>query len=118
MEERRRHPRIRVSKEAVVRIEDRINPLPAYVEDISASGVRLILSKKLFPEVFSRASLETADELSFNFGASVRWQEEYEGKNAYGLSFNWIDEEGRRKLNEYIQEKSFKDFKEKWWEGL
>ncbi|PIS33456.1 MAG: hypothetical protein COT38_05255 [Candidatus Omnitrophica bacterium CG08_land_8_20_14_0_20_41_16] len=88
------------------------------MEDISVSGIRLALSKNLLLEVFSNISLAVGGILNFNVGAQVAWQNEYEGRNTYGLYFNRIDDTDRNRISQYIRENSFKDLRDQWWKGL
>ncbi|MFA5311142.1 MAG: PilZ domain-containing protein [Candidatus Omnitrophota bacterium] len=118
MEERRVYPRMRVGLEAAMTIENRVSPLACTVDDISLSGIRLTMPKKLLPEVFSRISLAISDALTVDLGAHVAWQGEYEGKDTYGLHFNRINDPDKGKLAEYIRDNSFKELKEQWWKGL
>jgi len=118
MEERRGYPRIKVEKGAALMIENRINPIPCTVDDISVSGVRLTMPNNLLPEVFSDMNLVIPDFLSFNAGAHVAWQDESGGRSTYGLSFNSIDDIDRQRIAEYIRENSFKDLRDQWWKGL
>ena len=98
MDERRGYPRMRVGKEATCAIENRLAPIACNVEDISLSGVRITMSKNLFPEVFSNITLNIPEGLSFNAGAHVAWHDEYEGRNTYGLSFNRLDDTEKDKI--------------------
>jgi len=114
MEERRNFPRIAVNKQASLFIENRLNSIPCVVEDISASGARLLLNKSLFPEVFSNINLVIPDSFDFNTGAHVAWHDETDGRNTYGLFFNRIDEGNRNKLSEYIRGDSLENSRKGW----
>lgn len=118
MEERRIYPRMKVDRAASCMIENRIAPIVCNVEDISLSGIRITMLKKLLPEVFSNVTLDIPNALSFNAGAHVAWHDEYEGKNTYGLSFNRIDDADKDKIAAFIRDNSFKDLREQWWKGL
>lgn len=118
MEERRMYPRVAVNREASLYIENRLNPIPCTVEDISLGGLRVTMNKELLPEVFSNISLSIPDVFDFDAGAQLAWQDKYEGRNIYGLSFVRMVDADKNRISGYIQENSFKDLKEQWWKGL
>jgi c-di-GMP-binding flagellar brake protein YcgR len=118
MDERRAYPRMRVDKNAACTIENRFTPLACNVDDISLSGVRITMSKNLFPEAFSNITLDIPETLSFNVGTHVAWHDEYEGKNTYGLAFNRLDDGDRDKIAIFIKDNLFKTLSKEWWRGL
>lgn len=118
MQERRNYPRLPLNQEAKLFLENRINPIICVVEDISPLGVRITLRKRLFPEAFAKFNLVLSETLSLDIGASVIWEDSFEGGSTYGLSFNQIEEKGKEKLVRLVEEGFLERLKEKWWNGL
>lgn len=118
MENRRTSPRLAVNQLAELRIENNLRPIPCTVEDISASGMRVSLSRNLFPEVFSNVNFFLSDNFGFDVGATVAWQESVEGRNTYGLRFNRIDDSDRERISQFVGNLPSEEERNNWWKGL
>ncbi len=115
MEERRISPRLAINQFASLVVGDSIKPIPCTVEDISASGMRVSLSKYLFPEVFSNVSFALTDNFSFDVGANVRWQESTDTNNTYGITFTRIEDSDRSRIEQFVNSSLEEDKKSNWW---
>lgn len=103
MQERRNASRWQINKEAGLTFEGSISPISCVVEDISTSGMKVSLNRDLFPEAFLNFRFAMAEDLVFNAGAHVAWQDKAYERNIYGLSFNRIEESTRSRINEYVK---------------
>jgi c-di-GMP-binding flagellar brake protein YcgR len=107
-----------INQLAELRIKDKLRSIPCTVEDISESGMRVSLSRSLFPDVFSDVNLALSDNFGFDLGATVAWQESVEGRNTYGLRFNRIDDFDRKRISQYVGNSPSEEEKNNWWKGL
>lgn len=117
MEERRSVARWQINQEAELTFEEGVRPIPCVVEDISTRGMRVSLNKNLFPEAFSNFNLALAEDLVFNAGAHVAWQDNVCERNIYGLSFNRIEEAVKNRIGQYVQENFPGELVKQWWRG-
>ena len=117
MDERRDRPRWRINKEAELTVLDGVKPIPCIVEDISAQGMCVSLCRNFFPEVFSNFNLALDENLAFNAGANVAWQDKANERNIYGLSFNRIEESDRSRISEYVKNNFRSELIKQWWRG-
>ncbi len=104
MQERRNVSRWQINKEAGLIFEGGNNPIPCIVEDISTSGMKVSLNRDIFPEAFLSFRLDLAEDLVFNAGAHVAWQDKAYERNIYGLSFNRIEESAINRISGYAQD--------------
>ena len=118
MGERRNSPRLVINQLAELRVEDRPQPIPCTVEDISSGGMCVSFKKNLFPEVFSNVNFSLSDNFGFDVGARVAWQECVEGKNTYGLCFDRIEDSDRERISQYVGSGPSLEERNNWWKGL
>ncbi|MFH0855262.1 MAG: PilZ domain-containing protein [Candidatus Omnitrophota bacterium] len=118
MQERRCIPRWQVNKKAGLTFENGVKPMLCVVEDINACGMRVSLSKELFPEAFSNFNLDLDNGCAFDASARVAWSESAYERNIYGLSFNRIDEPAKNRIARYIQDNFPAEMIKRAWRGV
>jgi len=118
MEERRAVARWQINQRAELKVEDGARPIPCMVEDLCCGGLRLSLTKELFPEVFADFQLALNEDFAFNAGARVAWSEKIHERNIYGLSFNDIAEPEKDRIDQYIKDNFPAQVNKHVWDGI
>jgi c-di-GMP-binding flagellar brake protein YcgR len=117
MDERRSMPRWQINHPAELTVENGIRSISCLIEDISLTGMRIVLKRNLFDEVFANFRLAFGLDFELDMGARVIWRDQTSETNIYGLAFNRSDDSIRTKIDGYVK-KNFPDLLAKqWWKG-
>jgi len=118
MEERRGAARWQINKRAELTVKDGLRPIPCLVEDISGRGMRIALTKDLFPEVFANFNLSLSEAFTFDAEARLAWSEKIYEKNIYGLAFERMEEPVREGITRYIKDNFPAEMAKQVWSGI
>ena len=117
MDERRQLPRWEIKKEAKVWMQgEPVNARQCVIEDMHLKGMCVSLNKQLPQERPVRMSFAIGDDFDpIKIEAEIPWAKENQDRYVYGLSFSRISDEGKGRIDQYINTNCYDQVKNKWW---
>ena len=117
MDERRQLPRWEIKKEAKVWVQGELtNDRHCIIEDMHLKGMCVSLDKQLPQGQPVRMSFAIGDDFDpVKIEAEMPWVREDHGRYVYGLLFTQVTEDGKDRIDQYINTNCYDQVKNKWW---
>ena len=99
----RQNTRWLINKKGKLRLEPKPQAIICNVHDLSLSGIRISLARRLARDTHLKLSIIVANDLEFSVSTWVAWHKIVSGLNVYGLYFAKISESDKEKISGLIR---------------
>jgi hypothetical protein len=117
MQNHRNFVRWQIHHKAKVRLDQAIDDVFCYVNDINYKGVGVILNAKLPEDTAFRMRLNLSDGFLIEAEVWVAWNRMVDGVNHYGLYFSKLKDADKEKIYRFINTHCQSEVVSKWWPG-
>jgi c-di-GMP-binding flagellar brake protein YcgR len=118
MQIQRRFTRWKIKNEAKVRLEGAEAAIGCQINDISFSGLQLLVAQKLPRDVALKLNIILPDGNTLDVEVWVVWHKPIDGHNLYGLYFTKIKDQDKEKIYQFMRRYFPWELNKQWWKDV